>query len=138
MTPFAALCGLAGLSQREAAEFHEVRLDTIKSWASGRRDASEGAIEQLRELIAIQERIADKFLDTLETRTEQMGPPQDIELGYPTDDHEAQSLGWPCVGAWRAMAARIIAEADVPVRLVPRGSTIATAAAADENERKSR
>jgi hypothetical protein len=57
----------------------------------------------------------------------------EIALGYPTDDHEAQGLGWPCVGAWRAMAARVVVAA-LPVRLVPRGSSLATAAAIEAHQ----
>lgn len=59
------------------------------------------------------------------------GAPDEIEIGYPADDHEAQSLGWPCVEAWAAMAARVLAASDTRIRLVPRGSTPGTAAAAD-------
>jgi len=134
MTPFAALCGLAGLSQREAADVLTVRIDTIKSWTSGRRDAPSGAIAHLRELIMMQERAADEFFEELDAQTKQRGAPHDIELGYPTDDHEAQSLGWPCVGAWRAMAARVVAGTDIELRFVPAGTTLATAAATDEHE----
>lgn len=63
----------------------------------------------------------------------------EIEIGYPVDDHEANELGFPCIGAWRQMAGRLIDElmliddAFDPARIVfvPRGSTPATAAAAD-------
>jgi len=42
---------------------------------------------------------------------------------------EASALGWPCVGAWRLMAARVVAGAPVPIALVPRGTTPAAATA---------
>ena len=62
-----------------------------------------------------------------------------IEIGYPADDHEARQLGLPCTGAWRQMLARLIDELmimdpefdPIRIRLVPRGSTPATAGAAD-------
>lgn len=59
---------------------------------------------------------------------------EEIELGYPADDHEARQLGFQTVSAWSAMAPRVIAEVDAPIKLVPRGSTPATAAAIDARE----
>ena len=130
MTPFALLESLAGLSHREAAEFHRVRIDTVKSWAVGRNACPAGPLIELRALIVEQDRAARET-----TAIIKRGKPDEIELGYPADDHEAQALGWPCVGAWAAMAARIAAATDIPVRFVPRGSTPPTAAAADAHER---
>ena len=137
MTPFGLLAALAGLSHREASDFLNVRPDTVQSWhrKTYPKNASPGVIEELKSLIALQERAAAEFLNHLAELTKLNGPPVDIELGYPTDDYEAQTLGCPCVGAWQAMAARVIAKSPVPVRLVPRGSTVATAAAADAHER---
>ena len=54
MTPLAASLQLCGLSQREAAAFLDVRLDTLKSWSSGRGPTPEGV---MRELAALQGRI---------------------------------------------------------------------------------
>lgn len=132
MTLYDLLLQACGLSQREAADFHGVRLDTAKSWAQGRRAAPDGAINELRRLYERIEGAADQFLDLLDEMPE--GGPEEIEIGYPADDHEAQSLGFPCVGAWRAMAARIAASIDQPIKLVPRGSTPATAAAIEARE----
>ncbi|MFN3469959.1 MAG: helix-turn-helix domain-containing protein [Novosphingobium sp.] len=47
----ACLCRL-GLSQAEAAALHSVRLDTVKSWSSGRNRVPDGAWEDLRDLEA--------------------------------------------------------------------------------------
>lgn len=135
MTPFGLLAGLAGLSHREAADLCGVRLDTTKSWASGRNRAPPGTIDVLRALIARQERAAAEAVAQIGALAASHGSPDEIEIGYPADDHEAQSLGWPCVGAWQAMAARVIAAAPVRIVLVPRGSTPATAAAADARDR---
>jgi hypothetical protein len=83
----------------------------------------------MRGLIRKQAEVAEEALDLLDQRH-----PELVELGYPSDDNEAQSLGWPCVGAWKGMAARVAAECQSPVSLVPRGSTPATAAAAYRRE----
>lgn len=121
MTPFALLTSLAGLSHREAAEFLSVRLDTVKSWASGRNGCRDSVLGELRSLIALQERAARQALAII-----RRGKPEEVELGFPADDAEACDLGWPCAGAWGAMAARVIAGTDRPVDLVPRGSTPAS------------
>ena len=129
MNPFAILMNLAGLSQREAAAFLKVSPSSVDKMARGVRNAPDGVIDDLRDLIDKQETAADEALALIDEQDA-----DEIELGYPTDDHEAQSLGWPCVGAWKAMAARVIAGCDIQVRLVPRGSTPSTAAAIDRRE----
>jgi len=131
MTPFAVLCALAGLSHREAGDFLGVRPDTVKSWSAGRNRTAPGAIVELRTLVARQERAAAEAVAQI---AKSHGAPDEIEIGYPADDHEARSLGWPCVGAWAAMAARVLATADAPIKLVPRGSTPGTAAAAGAHD----
>ncbi len=138
MTPFALLINLAGLSHREAAGFCSVRLDTVRSWSIGRNKSPARVIDDLRALIATQERVAAQALMRLAEMTAEHGEPEGLTLGYPADDHEARGLGFPCVGAWAAMAARVVAASPVPVELVPRGSTLATAAAADAHEKKPR
>ena len=130
MTPFAALTKLAGLSIREAGEFLSVPLNTANKWAQGARGAPPGVIDELVALITRQGIAAREALAMIAA-----GDMDEIELGYPADDHEALSLGWPCVGAWGAVSGRIIAGSKCPVRLVPRGATVATAAAADERDR---
>ena len=131
MTPLALLSALSGLSQRETAEFLDVRIDTVKSWSSGRNACREEFLDELRGLVKKQERAAAEMLAQLARLRESQGAPDIIELGFPADDSEAQSLGWPCVGAWSAMAARVIAGCRA-VQLVQRGTTLATAAAVDE------
>ncbi|MCA3367750.1 MAG: hypothetical protein INF79_19260 [Roseomonas sp.] len=58
----------------------------------------------------------------------------EIEIGYAVDDAEAQSLGWPCAAAQHASLGMVVARLGRPVRLVPRGTTHATAAAADAHD----
>lgn len=135
MTPFSALTSLAGLSLREVSDFHGVPLDTVKSWSNGRRRCPDGAINELTRLIATQEQAAAAALEQIRTvSATQAAAPEAVELGYPADDHEARSLGWPCVGAWRAMAARVIAASPAVICLVPRGSTLGTAGTSDARD----
>ena len=49
-TPYAAALRLLGLSRAEAAALHQVRPDTIASWATGRRSIPAGAWDDLRAL----------------------------------------------------------------------------------------
>lgn len=51
-TLYAACLSRLGLSQAEAAALHKVRLDTVKSWSSGRNRVPDGAWEDLRDLEA--------------------------------------------------------------------------------------
>ena len=129
MTPYALLLALSGLSQREAAELHNVRLDTVKSWSAGRNGANAGVIAELAGLIARQDRAAREALAAIEAEAH-----DGIEIGYPADDAEAQALGFPARSAWAAMAARVVAAPPDRIRLVPRGSTPATAAAKGQRE----
>lgn len=131
MTPFAALLDLAGLSQREAASFLEVSPSLIDKMARGARSTSDDLLDNLKDLIERQEVAAFQAIDLFDEMT-----PDEVEIGYPADDHEAKSLGWPCVGAWKGMVARIIASTTRTIVLVPRGSTPATAAAIDAHEGK--
>ena len=64
-----------------------------------------------------------------------------VELGLASDDHEARDLGWPCVGAHRAVLARIVARGMADghrFAVVPRGATTGTAGAADLHAAKRR
>lgn len=132
-TPFSLLLSLSGLSHREAGEFLCVRLDTIRSWSSGRNRCPDGALDDLKKLISKQARTASEALDQISRLETRHGSPDAVELGEPLDDDDAQSIGWPCVGAWRGMAARVMAGAPkgIVIAIVPRGSTPATAAARD-------
>ncbi len=130
MTPCALLLQACGLSHREAAELLGVRIDTVKSWSAGRNRAPAGVIAELRALHGRIEAAAGAAVRAIEATGA-----ADIEIGYPADDHEARALGLPCVGAWRAMAAIVVARTRGHARLAPRGSTPAGAAAADAHGR---
>lgn len=131
MTAYDLLRRRCGLSQAEAAALHQVRLDTVKSWCGGRNRANDGVLAELRQLHDQIERVAAEALAVIAAAPEA----EEIELGYATDDHEAQALGWPCVGAQAASLGLVIARCQRTIRLIPRGSTLATAAAAEAHRR---
>jgi hypothetical protein len=131
---FDLLIQACGLSQRRAADILKVRIDTIKSWASGRRQAPQEVLADLSALVVRIETEAAQLLAQIDDLADQHGEHAEIELGIASDDAEARSIGWPCVGAQRASLALVVArgmERGYRFRLVPRGSTVATAAAAD-------
>lgn len=117
-TLYALLIDRCGLSQREAAELHGVRIDTVKSWSSGRNRAPKGVIDELRDLYAKIDRSAKEALERIHRLR-----PDIIEIGYCADDAEAQTLGWPCCGAHDAMIGIIAAKCGKDIILVSRGST---------------
>lgn len=129
MTPYRLLLSRVGLSQADAATLHQVRLDTIKSWCAGRARAPVGVIAELRTLYKRQKKAAAEALQMVAERPEV----SQIELGYAVDDHEAEGMGWPCAAAQWATLGMVVAACDRSVSLVPRGTTVATAAAADQH-----
>lgn len=119
----------------EAAIALKISKSQVEKMSRDERSTPSGIIIEMRELIRRQQDAADAFLDQIDALSDgENGPPSDIELGYPADDFEAQQLGMPSVRAWSVVAGRIIAETEIPVRLVPRGATPASAKAADEND----
>jgi hypothetical protein len=135
MTLFRILMNAAGLSLAQASAFLGARQDSVVSWSSGRRATPAGVIAEMHALTSRQQRAASEGSAVIEQQVAQHGMPEAIELGLAADDHEAQSLGWPTMSAHAAVlgltlsllspgpAARVV--------LVPRGSTAASAAAAD-------
>ncbi len=113
-----------GLSQQEAADFHKARLDTIKSWCSGRRHAPDGVIDELR---ALYDKINASAIRMVESANK-TDPDLPIELGLAADDADAQSMGWPCVGAQAAAFGLVIARIRNPVVVEPHGSAWASSA----------
>lgn len=116
MIAFKLLVNLCGLTLRETAAFVGAGGDAVRSWSSGRNRCPENVISTLRELATRQEQAARRVLHRvarLQTR------PTAIVLYYPVDDEQARTVDWPCVNAWSAMAARIIAGTSVRVLLTP-------------------
>lgn len=130
MTPYRLLLSRVGLSQADAATMHQVRLDTVKSWCAGRNRAPAGVMAELRRLYARQKQAAQEALEAISG----FADANTIELGYAVDDAEAQSMGWPCASAQWTSLGMIAASTDRRITMVPRGTTVATAAAADARE----
>ena len=68
-TTFAAAIQLCGLSQQEAADFLGVRLDTVKSWSSGRNPPPAGVWAMLAQLWVQIESLAEKASDTMDVNS---------------------------------------------------------------------
>jgi hypothetical protein len=131
-TLFSLLVQACGLSHREAADILRVRPDTVKSWSSGRNRTPDAVLEELAALAARIEKATAEALAQIETAAAQHGVPAEIELGVASDDAEAQFIGWPCVGAQTACLALVVARGikrGYRFRVIPRRSTVATAAA---------
>ncbi len=97
-----------GISQAEAVEFHQARLDTVKSWCSDRRPVPAGVI---RELKALARKINAAGL-AYAVQLKSLNPVQMIELGVPHDEFDARHCGFPSLGA--AMRAISIALLEFP------------------------
>lgn len=125
MTNFGLLLELSGLSTVEAAALLKSSHVDVVGWTRGDHTAPDDVREKIRNLISNQALEAREALDIILQHR-----PELVELGYPLNDNEARSIGWPCLTAWKAMAARFVAECPAAVILVPRSSTPATTAAA--------
>lgn len=137
-THFAILCSACGLSQREAAVLLNVRPDTVRSWAIGRNPVPDGAMTELAKLFAHIHAQAENGLKILNEMTRKHGKPTVIDLNLASDDAEARSLGFPCASAQAASLGILIGlgmQEGHRFNVVPRGSTVAGAAAADEHDR---
>jgi hypothetical protein len=130
-TTFSLLCDRCGLSQPAAADFLKTRLDTVKSWSSGRNEAKVSVLDELRDLYARIEEAAEAASEQIEALLDaRIDAPDEIEIGLASDDHEARQLGLPCVGAHEALIGLVVAGfPGQRFKIVPRGSTAGTAAA---------
>lgn len=106
-TLYAACLSRLGLSQSEAAALHGVRIDTVKSWSSGRNNVPQGAWDELR---AYEAQIVDGS-EELRERWENAGSPE-IEI----DESEADG---PALMA----AADFVLASDGPVRVARSAAT---------------
>jgi len=105
-TPFAVLAERCGLSQREAAEFLKVRIDTIKSWCAGRNVAKPAVLAELRVLYASIQAAADKLAHDNERLLEQQRKrgieQRGIVFGLAETDDVARAFGFPSQGPYVA------------------------------------
>lgn len=142
MTPFSALQSLCGLSNREAAAYLDMTESAVEKFRRGNREAPSGVLRDLQQLWTVIDTAAVDAAEAM-ARDGILKAADGIEIGYPADDHEAEQLGLPSVGAWRQMLARLVDELmmlddefdPARIKLVPRGSTPATAAAADAHRK---
>jgi transcriptional regulator with XRE-family HTH domain len=115
MNAFKALLNLSGMSQAQAAAYLDISPSTIDKACRGKRTTPEYAIEKLAELIQRQTDAADEALNLFDDN-----PDMRPVVYHPQTDDEARKLGWPCLAAWWAMAARIAAEMPNEVQFQPR------------------
>jgi hypothetical protein len=105
-TPFAVLAERCGLSQREAAEFLKVRIDTVKSWCAGRNVAKPAVLAELRGLYASIRAAADRLAQDnerlLEQQRERGVGQRGIVFGLAETDDVARAFGFPSQGPYVA------------------------------------
>lgn len=128
-TKFNILLSSSCLSQREAAEYLNISTSSVDKMNRGKNPAPDGVIELLIELIRKQHNAAHHQLDIIEQSDVDL-----VHINAPSDDDEARAMGWPCLNAWKGMAAILVAWSPTPVKIVPRGTTLAGAKAADLND----
>ena len=106
MTIFAAALKLVGLSQREAADFFEVRPDTVRSWACGRSRVPLNIWHELRELYDKQQQAVDQALALIEEHE-----PATLALNI----NGPRGAEWPSKGVHLAALAQLALEAGLPL-----------------------
>ena len=106
ITPFAVLAERCGLSQREAAEFLKVRIDTVKSWGAGRNIAKPEVLAELRGLYAHIQAAAEELVQhvagLLEQQWERGIKQRAIVFGVAETDDVARAFGFPSLGPYMA------------------------------------
>ncbi|RKF23390.1 hypothetical protein D6851_02655 [Altericroceibacterium spongiae] len=80
-TLYSACLSRLGLSRSEAAKLHGVRIDTINSWATGRRPVPEGAWDDLRQ----REDLIIERAETIRELWEDAGEPKEISAKWDSD-----------------------------------------------------
>jgi hypothetical protein len=109
-----------GLSQADAAGFHDTRIDTIKSWCSDRRTAPAGVLDELRDLYADISEAGDELADVVKLMPQRDANGIFFQVGTPLDSNDAIACGFPCEGSCLAAVALAIASLPGPARIVPR------------------
>jgi hypothetical protein len=107
-----------GLSQAEAADLHEARLDSVKSWCSDRRTAPPGVINDLQKLARQIHTSGVRYAELLKQRNE-----GDVYIiGLARDEDDARACGFPSMGAQMRAVAVAISQLsdDSEIRLIER------------------
>ncbi|GIQ78260.1 hypothetical protein BraRD5C2_67100 [Bradyrhizobium sp. RD5-C2] len=109
-----------GLSQQDAANFHNTRIDTIKSWCSDRRTAPAGALDELRDLYADIAEAGRELADIVRLRpqTDEKGA-LFYYVGTPLSVADAVKSGFPCEGSCLAAVALAVTMLSGPAKLIP-------------------
>ena len=127
-----------GMDSIDAAKFHGGDEDVIYMWVSGDEEPSQHEIDKISDLICRMAISVSEVLDHIIDQMEEHGSGPDVlELGLASDDQEAGVLGWPNKSAHKmllGMTAAQMSEIGIKVSIVPRGSTVPSAAAADAFE----
>jgi hypothetical protein len=124
-TPFAVLAERCGLSQREAAEFLKVRLDTVKSWSAGRNAAKPAVLAELRalygEIQAAAEKLSQENERLLKQQRERGVPHRGLVFGFAETDDVARAYGFPSQGPYMAAIGLALLRLpdDVPIVMQP-------------------
>jgi transcriptional regulator with XRE-family HTH domain len=140
MTPTLALLrAAAGLSRSEAANLLNVSLNTIEKWEKGKRGYPPEVEDDMAALVLLVQDCAEKLYRSAQEiiKEQDSGPPDEIEIGLCADDYEANSLGFPTASSHRmavSIAAARLVRDGISVVTPLRGTTQATAAAADRHE----
>ena len=130
MTPFANLLAASGLSYAEAGAILGATKETVRDWARGKSRTPDDALNWAHDLVAAMLSKADTLADVYDQLAKKHGQPSVIEIGCSTDDPEAQSNGFVNLNHERATIGLAVAQLPLgAVKIVPRGSTVAVAAA---------
>ncbi len=132
---YSCILASTGMNVADAAAFHEVSEDLIIEWIGGSEDPPDEAMDDISQLVCrMAESVAEVLDHVLDKAGEHGGYPDVLELGLASDNVEAQTLGWPNANSHRTVigltAAQMVA-LGIKVSVVPRGSTVTSAAAAD-------
>lgn len=131
MTPFSALLAASGLSYAEAGAILGATKETVRDWARGKSRTPVDALEAIHNLVSQMLEKSDTLLDAYEELAKRHGSPDAIEIGMSTDDHEAKANGFVNLDHERATIGLAVAQLPLgAVKIVPRGSTVATVATA--------
>lgn len=111
-TAYALLLDRCGMSHKDAAKFHDVKLEVVNGWATGKKEAPEDAIYGLRDVYHMIQSMAYDAVDMIDKQK-----PAGIELELAKDEAEAIELGLPCIGAHEAALGIIVAACDCTVTI---------------------
>ena len=132
-----------GMSVSEAATFHQTDEGIINKWIEGSEQPPADVMRSLSQLVCRMFESVEQVMDHVIEKAEAVldgsdNYPDEIELGVASDDVEAQTMGWPTASTHETVigmtAAQVLA-IGIDVSVVPRGSTVTSAAAADAYDR---